>query len=66
MGLFNVFSIEFEQAMIFVDRIAAGIVIVVVVVGGDSDFDRYGRTIGGVTDVVVVVVVVDRCDAEEC
>lgn len=66
MGLFNVFSIEFEQAMIFVDRIAAGVVLVItiVVVGGgvDGDFNRwYGRTVGR----VLVVVVVGRCDAED-
>lgn len=74
MGLFNVFSIEFEQAMIFVDRIAAGVVLVIIITivvdvvvvgsggGRGGDFDRrYGRTIGrGVT-----VLVVGRCDAED-
>lgn len=54
--------------MIFVDRIAAGVVLVItiVVVGGggvDGDFNRwYGRTVGRV---LVVVVVVGRCDAED-
>lgn len=53
--MLNVFSVQFEQAMIFVDRRSDGSVCgIIIICGGD------GVGVGGVTSIAVVVII-HRC-----